>query len=92
MDKSEQLQSIIFSRLTHHELWNSRNNVKNEVSTQIILENLSDIREWSGLFNEVEQDLDEQDDVDWELCFVELVFPMVLGVNFETAGIGARKS
>jgi len=41
----------------------------------------------SGLFNEVEQDLDQLDDVDSNLKFVELVLPRELWVNLETAGI-----
>jgi hypothetical protein len=92
MDKSEYLEAIVFSGLIHKELWNSGDNIENEVSSQVILANVDEILMCSGLFNEVEQDLDQLDYVDSNLKFVELVLPRELWVHLETAWIVANFS
>jgi len=90
MDKSEDLEAVVFSGLIHEEFWDSGDNIKNEVSSQVILANVDKILMSSGLFNEVEQDLNQLDDVDCNLEFVELVLPWELFINLETTHSGTR--
>jgi hypothetical protein len=86
MDKSENFEAVIFSGLIHEELWNGGDDIENEVPSQVILANVDEILMSSGLFDEVEQDLDKLDNVDGNLEFVELVLPweVAAGVNLET--------
>jgi hypothetical protein len=92
MDKSENLEAVVFSGLIHEELGHSGDDIEDEVSSQVILANVDKILMCSGLFNEVEQDLDQLDDVDSNLKFVKLILPGKLWVNLETANIVTSKS
>jgi hypothetical protein len=85
MDKSENLEAVVFSGLIHEELGHSGDDIEDEVSSQVILANVDKILMSSGLFNEVEQDLNQLDDVDGNFEFVELVLPWVLVINLETS-------
>jgi len=53
MDKSENLEAVVFSGLVHEELWHSGDDIEDEVSSQVILANVDKILMCSGLFNEV---------------------------------------
>lgn len=92
MDKSEDLKAVVFSGFIHEKLWDSGDNIKNEVSCQVILADVDKILMSSGFLNEVKQDLNQLDNVDSNLKFVELVLPRKFGVNLETSWCGTRGS
>lgn len=87
VDQSEHLKSIVFSAFVHEELGNCGDHIEDEVSGQVVLADMNEIFVSSGLFNEVEQDLNELNNVDGDLEFVKLVLPWVLGINLETTWV-----
>lgn len=92
VNKSEDLEAVVFSGLIHEQLWDSGDNIKNEVSGQVVLANVDKVLMSSGLLNEVEQDLNQLDDVDSNLKLVELVLPWELWVDLETSWCGTGDS
>ena len=92
VDKSEDLEAVVFSAFIHEELWYSGDNIKDKVSGQVILANVDEILVGSSLLDEIEQDLDKLNYVDSNFKLVKLVLPRVLGIDLEATWVKASGS
>ena len=87
VDKSVDLQSVVFSGFIHEDLWHRCDNIKDEISSQVVLADVVKILVGSGLLHEVKKDLNQLNDVDSDLKFVELVLPSVFRIDGEAADV-----